>query len=270
MESRENPIGVFDSGVGGLSVLIELGELMPNENFVFVADQKYVPYGGKTAKELVERTVAITDYLRKRHGVKVTVIACNTATCYAIKTVRAIESFASAQSVIPFIGTEPAVKSAALEFENIAVMSTPATTASPALAELIRKYSFGIATCVACDGLEDAVEEGDLNSPKVIELLRHYIGIALSRGAEALVLGCTHYPFLRSQIQEIAGPNIKLFDSGKAIARQTAAVLDEKEIRCKLNRRGKTSFFTTGDPGKFGYTAARLLGRTVVTAQVEI
>ena len=165
------PIGVFDSGVGGLSVLLKLKRLLPKENFVFLADQLYVPYGEKNKKELVNRVYKITDYLRKRHDIKMMVVACNTATCAAIGELRNKYS-------LPIVGTVPAIKKAAenTKTKKIAVISTPSTSKSLALQKLIKDYCQGIKVLnIGCKDLEDAVERGELMGGEVRRLLFKYL-----------------------------------------------------------------------------------------------
>src|SRR3989344_5220085 len=191
---NDRPIGVFDSGVGGLSVLIELKKLLPNENFVFLADQKYVPYGEKSKKELVRLVFNIADYFIKQHDVKMIVVACNTATCNTIDELRAKYS-------IPIVGTVPAVKLAAENSKSkaVGVISTPATSKSVALKKLINDHCRGIDVLnIACKNLEDTVEHGELDSPQVKKLLLKYLSRIKGSRVDQLVLGCTHYPFLRA------------------------------------------------------------------------
>src|SRR3989344_923015 len=152
----KRPIGVFDSGVGGLSILIELKELLPKENFVFFADQKNVPYGEKTKKELNKFMTAIVDYLIDEHDIKMFVIACNTATCYTIKELRE-------QYPLLLVGTEPAVKPASLHTKTgtIAIISTPATSKSKTIQKLIKDYAGNLNVLnIGCKGLENTVEKG--------------------------------------------------------------------------------------------------------------
>ncbi len=265
-ENKKQPIGVFDSGVGGLSVLIELKKLLPKEDFVFLADQKYVPYGEKTKKELVERGSKITDYFVKNHNIKMMVIACNTATCGAVDEIRAKYSF-------PIVGTVPAIKPAAETTKTgvIGVMSTPSTSKSEVVKNLIKDNCQGIKVFnVGCKNLEDTVEQGEMGSPEVNELLREYLKDIKNSKADRLVLGCTHYPFLKKVIAKMAGPKLKLIDSGKAIAKRTNALLLRNKFKNNQGKKGKLSFVTTGDPLKFSKVASKLLkmkveaGRAVV------
>ncbi len=256
MSSR--PIGVFDSGVGGLSILHELRHLMPQEHCVFLADQAHVPYGEKTAEQLKDLACRITQFLLDQHC-KLVVVACNTATCYAIETLRT-------KFTVPFVGTIPAVKPACEKTQNgvVAVLSTPATAQSPALHALIDTYGKNKKVlAIGCAGLEDAVETGSLHSSETLLLLKKYLAPAQHAGADYIVLGCTHYPFLREKIQALVGPTIHLIDSGAAIARQTARLLAVQHIQNPSFRKGSTRYFTTGDKKLFATVASGLLGKPI-------
>ncbi len=262
MKSR--PIGVFDSGVGGLSILRELKKLMPKESFVFLADQAYLPYGEKSKKEIVSRATKIADFLIREHNIKILVIACNTATCYSIKELRK-------RFHLPIVGTEPAVKPAGMNSNtgSIAVISTPATAKSKTLKRLIKEFAKGKkVTNVPCKGLESVVENNQINTAGTRALLNKYLaGIKDSR-ADQLVLGCTHYPFLRGPISSILGKKIKLVDSGGAIARQTKHLLKQRQ-NLSNKRRGDV-YFTTGNSAKFARVASGLLGKVIKARKVSL
>ncbi|MEK7569768.1 MAG: glutamate racemase [Patescibacteria group bacterium] len=253
------PIGVFDSGVGGLSILIELKKLLPKENFVFFADQKNVPYGEKGKKELVGFMYKVVDYLIAEQDIKMFVIACNTATCYTIKELRAGYK-------LPIVGTEPAIKPAAKRTRSgiIAVISTPATSKSKTVGRLIREFAKDVDVInIGCKNLENTVEKGSIDNPEVKKLLAKYLNGVKNSNADCLVLGCTHYPFLKSTIGKMLGPKIKLIDSGLAIARRTRFLLKKK-----ANGKGSAIYFTTGDSRKFEKVASKLLKRKVVAKKV--
>jgi len=265
-QAGNKPIGVFDSGVGGLSILAELQILLPNENFIFLADQKYVPYGEKSKKELIELGFRVTDYFVKNHDIKMMVIACNTATCSTIEELRARYSF-------PIVGTVPAVKPAALKTKNktIAVISTPSTSRSQALKNLIKDNCADIDVLnIGCQNLENVVEKGELNSKEVNNLLLKYLRRVLDSQADYLVLGCTHYPFLKKSIEKIVGPRIKLIDSGYAIAKQTKNLLGSCLMQNKTNKYSKTIYFTTGSSAKFSKVAGKLLKHKVKSKKAAI
>jgi glutamate racemase len=261
--SDVRPIGVLDSGVGGLSILKELVKLMPKENYIFVADQINVPYGEKSKKELEKETLKICNFLVSKNA-KIVVIACNTATCYAM-------DFLRANIKTPLVGTVPAVKPAVGKTKAgvIAVMSTPATSKSIYLKNLIKTYAVGTRVLnIGCPDLENTVETGTLNSPKVRQLLLKYTKPIKKAGADVIVLGCTHYPFLKSQIKKALGNNVKMVDSGKAIAKHTKEVLQKMEA---FNVCGdRTDFYTTGNSAQFSKVASSLLKRPIEAKHIKL
>ncbi|MBP9711445.1 MAG: glutamate racemase [Candidatus Pacebacteria bacterium] len=236
MDAR--PIGVFDSGIGGLTVLKELQKAMPNENFIYLADQAHLPYGNKSKKELIGITSTIMNYFLTK-DVKLVVIACNTATANTIDALRKKYS-------LPIVGTIPAVKPAAENTKTgtIAVLSTPATAKSSALKKLIRQYCRGIKVLnIPCPDLVAQIEKGDLDSTKTKKLLEKYLKPVIDSNADHVVLGCTHYPLLKKQMQKILGRKVKIIDSGTAIAKRTKHILQRENIENKT--RGKTIYQTT-------------------------
>ena len=245
------PIGVFDSGLGGLSILKHLRRMMPHERFIFLADQAYVPYGGKSGKQIRARTTKIAQ-LFLRHKTKAIVVACNTATVYAIEHLRNTFS-------VPFIGTVPAVKPACRDSKRkiIAVLSTPATAKSPALKKLVRAYAQQCTVVrIGCAGLEEAVEHGALDNSETRGLLEKYLRTARSKGADRLVLGCTHYPFLKRTIRSILP--VPTVDSGVAVARQTKNILTKRDI-LRVAGPGSITYLTTGTSSSFTKVASLLL-----------
>jgi glutamate racemase len=266
INKNNQPIGVFDSGVGGLSILIELKKLLPKENFVFLADQKYVPYGEKTKKQLVDRCMKITDYFVKYHDIKLMVIACNTASVNAIDALRKKYS-------IPIVRTVPAVKPASEKTKSgaIAVISTPSTSKSELLKNLIKENCQNVEVLnIGCKNLENAVEEGDLSGPKVKSLLKKYLSEIKDSNADYLVLGCTHYPFLKKSIQKIIGSHITLLDSGEAIAKHAKALLSDNHMKNDRRKSGNIVYFTTGGSEKFSKVATKLLKSRARANSVEI
>ncbi|HLE55708.1 MAG TPA: glutamate racemase [Rhodothermia bacterium] len=250
-----DPIGVFDSGIGGLSVLRELQKLLPKERFVFLADQSYVPYGEKTPAQLVARTTRIARFLLRKRC-KTIVVACNTATCYAIGPLRV-------KFPIPFIGVVPAVKPACEQTKSgvVGVISTPATARSRTLRDLIRRFSNSTKVIrVGCPGLEEIVEEGGIRGPVVDRMLRTRLDPLRARGADIIVLGCTHYPFLRERISAIS--HARTLDSGLAVARQTLKVLRSHALD-RRSGMGATVYFTTEDSAHFARVASSLLRRRI-------
>lgn len=259
--NKTRPIGVFDSGVGGLSVLKELKKLLPEENYIFVADQLNVPYGEKTQKELENITLKICNFFLSKNA-KLIVAACNTATCYALEHLRANIN-------IPIIGTVPAVKPAAEKSKkkSIGIISTPATSKSKYLKNLVKTYAKNTRVeNIGCFGLENAVEKGEINTLGVKNLLVEYLAPIRKSGADVIVLGCTHYPFLKSQIKKIVGKNVQLIDSGKAIASHTKNTLGNLNLLNKVS--GKTEYFTTGNPELFSKIASTLLKKPVTSQRI--
>lgn len=222
MPGDRAPIGVFDSGVGGLSVLREIRALVPTSDLIYVADSGHCPYGTKSYAEIRARADAIADFLVER-GAQAVVVACNTATAAAIDHLR------SRIRSVPIVGMEPAIKPAAAATRSgvVGVLATGATLGGERFAGLAERFSDGIELLTqACPGLVEQVEAGDLDGPVTRDLLRRYAMPLLARRADTLVLGCTHYPFLRPALRDLCGPAITLIDTGAAVARQTARVLE--------------------------------------------
>ncbi len=254
--SDKRPIGVFDSGVGGLSVLVELQKLLPKEDFIFIADQAHVPYGEKTPAQLCQLSHNISNFLIKS-GAKLIVVACNTATCHAIDYLRK-------EFDIPFVGTVPAVKTAAEKTVKkcIGIISTPATSESDYLGNLITNHAQGIKVInIGCARLENVVEKGNINSPEVETLLARYLAPIKRAGADTIVLGCTHYPFLKTKITKNVGPGVQILDSGKAISKRTSSLL--KELSSLNSRGGRSSYLTTGDAKDFSNVASILMKKNI-------
>lgn len=250
---NDQPIGVFDSGVGGLSVLRELEKLLSKETFVFVADQENVPYGGKTKEQLIRFSDKIVDFLVNQKKVKAIVIACNTSTVYSI-------DFLRLKYKIPIIGTVPVIKTIAelTKSGKTAVFSTPATAKSSYLTELINKFAGGVTVYkIGGTGLEDLVEEGDLKNPKIDKVLQEFLIPLKEKGIDALALGCTHYPFLREQIEAIMGKDVAIVDSGGAVARRTKEILSRENLLGDLP--SDDCFYTTGNKAKFTKALKNLL-----------
>jgi glutamate racemase len=251
----KRPIGIFDSGVGGLSILKEVKKLLPSENFIFVADQGNVPYGGKTQKQLQSYADKIMAFLMQKN-VKAVIVACNTATVYAI-------DFLREKYKIPIIGTVPVVKTIAniTKTKKTAVFSTPATVKSPYLQKLITKFAPNVTVYkIGGTGLEELVETGDLENKKIDQILHQLLEPLLKKNVDAIALGCTHYPFLRDKIEEIVGKNVQVVDSGGAVARRTKEILQENKILS--NKRTEDFYYTTGSKQKFARAVKSLLKKS--------
>ncbi len=249
---NNQPIGIFDSGVGGLSILIEVKKLLPNETFIFLADQAFMPYGEKSKEELLDRVTKTIQFFKEKN-VKAVIIACNTATVYTIDEMR--EMFD-----LPLIGTVPAVKTIASlsKSKKAAVLSTPATAKSPYLKKLTGEFAPDVEIFrIGGSNLEELVESGDLDSPEIETVLRNELIPLVEKGVDAIALGCTHYPFLRDIVERIVGPNVAIVDSGEAIAKRAKDVFSEHNIFADKNF-GDT-YFTTGNAEKFHQVAEKLM-----------
>jgi glutamate racemase len=241
----ENPIGVFDSGVGGLSVLREIRRELPGEDLLYVADSGHAPYGDKSTQLIEARSIAIVEFLVSQHA-KAIVVACNTATGAAIETLRARFS-------VPIVAMEPAVKPAATHTKSgvIGVLATSGTLVSNNFAKLHARFGADVNILVqACPGLVEQVEAGDLSGDKTRALIARYVVPLLEQGADTLVLGCTHYPFLASLIQEIAGSSVAIIDPAPAIARELRRRLANANLLSIESRAGTERFWSSAAPGK--------------------
>lgn len=260
---NNRPIGFFDSGVGGLSILIEAKKLLPNESTVFLADQKNVPYGGKTKKELLEFVEKAMEFFLE-NNVKAVVFACNTATVYTIDEMR--ERFD-----IPIIGTVPVIKTLAniTKTGKTAVFSTPATAKSEYLKDLIRKFASDVEVkTIGGSNLEELVEKGNLENPEIEKILERHLRSLVEEKVDAIALGCTHYPFLRGKIEKIVGRNVMVVDSGGAVARQLKEVLTNNNTLSGEKEFEK--YYTTGDKDKFKRVSEELMGRKIEAEHVSL
>jgi glutamate racemase len=237
--TNERPVAVFDSGVGGISVLNHIHVLLPNEELLYVADSKYAPYGNKTPEEIQARCFEIADFLIAKNA-KALVVACNTATAAAIDELRSKYS-------LPIIGMEPAVKPAAEASKNgiIGVLATTGTLKSAQFAGLLESYGRNVKVVTqACIGLVECVERGELYADNTKALIQQYCAPLLAEGADTIVLGCTHYPFVRNLIEQTVGTNIALIDTGAAVAKQLRRQLEEKGLLSASNQPADVKFWT--------------------------
>lgn len=220
------PIGVFDSGVGGLSVLAEIRSLLARESLIYVADSGHVPYGEKSPEFIRERSQLIAQFLLDQ-GAKALVLACNTATAAAISELR------GRYPGLPIIGMEPAVKPAAAATQSgvVGVLATTGTLQSAKFAALLDRFASDVRVITQpCPGLVEQIEAGELSSDKTRELLLGFVQPLLLAGCDTLILGCTHYPFLKPLLAEWLPANVSLIDTGAAVARQLQRVLAERQL----------------------------------------
>lgn len=265
----DKPIGVFDSGIGGLSVLQHIRACLPHEHLLYFADSCHAPYGGKPESEIVARALAIAEFLMQ-YEAKALVVACNTATAAAIKALR------ERYPTLPVVGVEPGLKPAAALTKSgtVGVLATQRTLASEKFSLLREQIS--AATQVQflpqpCVGLADQVEKGELQSAETAALVRRYVEPLIEQGADTLVLGCTHYPFVRPLIEEIVGrltsSPVAIVDTGEPIARQLMRLLNERDL-LRDDGTGTIAGFTTGSETALRSAFSRLLGLDPTVKQV--
>lgn len=240
--TNNNPIGLFDSGVGGTSIWTAIHELLPHEDTIYLADSKNAPYGQKSKEEIVALSIKNTEFLLNQNA-KIIVVACNTATTNAIKELRA-------KFDVPFIGIEPAIKPAALNSQShtIGILATQGTLNSELFHQTAEKYQDTTIIEQIGHGLVTLIENGAMESPEMNELLHRYLEPMMAANIDYLVLGCSHYPYLIPQIRKIIPPHIKIIDSGEAVAKQTKKVLEEKVGVTNNTQPGKTLFYTNANP----------------------
>lgn len=240
--TNNNPIGLFDSGIGGTSIWKEIHELMPNEDTIYLADSKNAPYGQKSKEEIIHLSSKNTEFLLNQNC-KIIVVACNTATTNAIKELRAKYS-------VPFIGIEPAIKPAALysKTQTIGILATQGTLNSELFHQTAQQFHDTKIIEQIGHGLVPLIEEGKINSPQIKQLLNDYLQPMIEANIDYLVLGCSHYPYLLPQIKKILPKHIKIIDSGEAVAKQTKNILSEKNNLNQENHQPKNIFYTNANP----------------------
>ena len=264
MPKRTEPIGIYDSGVGGLSVLREVQAQLPHEHLVYIGDQINCPYGSRSKVELQDLAEAVIHFLLEKN-IKLLVIACNTASAAALKEMRL--RFPD----LPIVGMEPAVKPAASQTRSgkVGVLATPSTFSGDLYASVIERFAHDVEIFEStCPGLVAQIEKGALDSPETLAILREAIEPMVRQGADTLVMGCTHYPFVIPQIQQIAGPGVAVIDPAPAIARQVERVLDSHDLRSTSKGKGKTDYYTSADPHAFDKVAKLLIGKEASSQQL--
>ncbi len=238
---NNQPIGLFDSGIGGTSIWNAIHELMPNEDTIYLADSKNAPYGAKSKEEIIALSKKNTELLLSMN-VKIIVVACNTATTNAIKDLRS-------EYDIPFIGIEPAIKPAALnsKTQTIGILATKGTLSSELFNKTLEMHSDTKIIEQIGYGLVELIENGNINSPEMTLLLKSYLQPMIDSNIDFLVLGCSHYPYLIPQIKKILPHHIQIIDSGEAVAKQTQKIIQEKIGMHSLGQ-GKSLFYTNTNP----------------------
>lgn len=261
---QQRATGVFDSGVGGLSVLAHIHRLLPAEQLIYVADSAYMPYGCRSSRDVEQRCLQLAEFF-VRHEVKALVVACNTATSMAIHTLRE-------QLDIPVVGMEPAIKPAVSESRVgvVGVLATTGTVNSSKFNLLMSRFA-GQARLIVqpSPGLVERVERGELMAESTRELLRRYLQPLMDAGMDTLVLGCTHYPFLIPLIRQLVGDDVAIVDTGEAIARELGRQLEMRQIRAD-HGSGSVEFWTTGDVETVGPLMNGLWGRNIAVSSLNL
>lgn len=239
--TNDSPIGVFDSGIGGTSIWKAIHDLLPEEQTIYLADSKNAPYGQKSKNEIIALSMKNTDLLIEM-GCKLIVVACNTATTNAIQELRA-------KYDIPFIGIEPAIKPAATNSrtQTIGILATKGTLNSELFNKTAEKYQDIKIIEQIGHGLVQLIEDGQINSPEMTQLLHDYLTPMIEANIDYLVLGCSHYPYLIPQIKKILPDHIQIIDSGEAVARQTKKILHDK-VGFSTAKKRKPIFYTNTNP----------------------
>jgi glutamate racemase len=264
-----DPIGVFDSGLGGLSVLRHIQQSSPHERLIYFADQGHVPYGSRSLTEIRQFSAEITRFLLAQKA-KIIVVACNTATAAALKTLR--ETFPQ----VPFVGMEPAVKPAALSTRSgkVGVLATENTFASPRYALLMSRFAQNVEVIEdPCRGLVPLIEAGKFTDAETAQLLQQVLDPMLDQGIDTLVLGCTHYPFVRPLIEEIISAKVgettvSIIDPAPAVARQLRRILTERHIAAPVDQEGTVQLLTSADSRSLAELSEQLLGRNFAVGEV--
>lgn len=246
MSGTNSPIGIFDSGVGGLSVLRAIRAQMPEESVLYFGDQGHIPYGPRPMEQIRDFSEAITNFLLERNA-KLIVVACNTASAAALKYLR--EKFSNVQ----FVGMEPAVKPAAetTQTGKVGVLATPATFQGALYASVVERFANGVELLQnTCSGLVQQIEQGNLNGFETRTILEEALHPMLEKSIDTIVLGCTHYPFVIPLIQEIVGRNVRVIDPAPAVAKQAKRLLEAEGVKNASSAPGRVRFYTSGNPEK--------------------
>jgi glutamate racemase len=254
--NSSSPIGIFDSGVGGISVLRAIREQMPEENVLYFGDQGHIPYGPRPMEQIRDFSEAITNFLLQHHA-KIIVVACNTASAAALKYLR--EKFSDVQ----FVGMEPAVKPAAEHTQTgkVGVLATPATFQGALYASVVERFANGVELYQStCNGLVQQIEHGNLNGDVTHKILEDALLPMMEKNIDTVVLGCTHYPFVIPLIQRIVGDNVRVIDPAPSVAKQVRRLLEAGGMKSLASACGDVTFYTSGDPAALRSMLPILLG----------
>jgi glutamate racemase len=256
--NKSSPIGIFDSGVGGLSVLWAIRAQMPEESVIYFGDQGHIPYGPRPMEQIRDFSEAITIFLLAQ-GAKIIVVACNTASAAALKVLRV--KFPD----VPFVGMEPAVKPAAEQTHTgkVGVLATPATFQGALYASVVERFANGVELYQdTCSGLVQEIEKGNMSGKETRRILEDALQPMLEKNIDTVVLGCTHYPFVIPLIEQIVGKNVRVIDPAPSVAKQAGRVLEVNGLRNDPDTSGDIKFFTSGDPEELKSLLPLLLGET--------
>jgi glutamate racemase len=259
------PIGIFDSGVGGISVLRAIRRQMPEESIRYFGDQGHVPYGSRSMEQIQDFSEAITRFLLEQ-GAKLIVVACNTASAAALTSLRG--KFPN----IKFFGMEPAVKPAAEHTQTgkVGVLATPATFQGALYASVVDRFASGVELFPeTCPGLVQQIEQGNLDGEEPRKILEDALLPMLEKNIDTVVLGCTHYPFVIPLIQQIVGDGVRVIDPAPAVAEQTGRLMQANEMRNNSGTKGAVKFYTSGDPDVLKSLLPLLMGEAGEVQRVE-
>lgn len=261
----KSPIGIFDSGIGGISVLKAIRDQMPQESVIYFGDQGHVPYGSRTMEQIQRFSEAITRFLLAQ-GAKIIVVACNTASAAALKYLR------EKSPDVPFVGMEPAVKPAAEHTQTgrVGVLATPATFQGALYASVVERFANGVKLYQdTCTGLVQQIEGGNLNGEETRRILEGALQPMLEKDIDTVVLGCTHYPFVIPLIQRIVGESVRVIDPAPAVAKQVGRLLEARGSRNRSGSEGEVRLYTSGDPEALRSMLPALMGETGEVERVE-
>ena len=253
--NKSSPIGIFDSGVGGLSVFKAIQELLPHESQIYIGDQIHIPYGLRPLNEIHAYATAVTRFLLSK-GVKMIVVACNTASAAALTHLR------TAFPQISFVGMEPAVKPAAEHSttKHVGVLATPATFQGRLYASVVERFAQDVVIHQSTvPYLVEEIEAGRLRGRKTRSILNAALRPMMSANIDSVVLGCTHFPFVIPLIREIVGDKVNVIDPSPAIARRVESLLKEKDLLADVKHDREPQFYTTGDPVQFSRFAKKVI-----------